>query len=214
MDEGCCAWRPPNYSSDQSLDCALTNRYKQSHSTHTYVFIDTLNSQSKSARGNCIGVISPSFIFTLDHTLAFRAWIILFTPVDSGKSSDKGNRNGVSENTTISKTWTQKYIQYINVCSVVVSSAVCQTHHPHLAIPVDWVLPAQRHEPNTTVVLHVCWPLENIKYQTPYSTLLKIWFLCVLLSYRTGELTVFTDSFTHQNEHLWRKIFHHGYPRM
>lgn len=38
---------------------------------------------------------------------------------------------------------------------------VCQTNHPHLAVPVDWVLPAQRHEPNTTVVPHVCLPLEN-----------------------------------------------------
>lgn len=40
----------------------------------------------------CRGVISPSFIFTLDHTLAFRAWTILFTPVDSGKSSERQQR--------------------------------------------------------------------------------------------------------------------------
>lgn len=37
-------------------------------------------------------VISPSFISTLDHTLALRAWTILFTPVDSGKSSGKKHR--------------------------------------------------------------------------------------------------------------------------
>lgn len=61
-------------------------------------------------------------------------------------------------------------IKYINVCSV---STVCQTNHPHLAVPVDWVLPAQRHEPNTTVVPHVCLPLENSKFQILYTTLPK-----------------------------------------
>lgn len=42
-----------------------------------------------------------------------------------------------------------------NVSSVIIISTVCKTHRPHLAAPVDLAPPVQKHEPNTTVALHV-----------------------------------------------------------
>lgn len=68
------------------------------------------------------------FITTLDQTLAFKAWTIWFTPVDSGRSSSSsGNSSGLSS--TNSKPCLIHHSSFLSVYTVFRHSITNQDHH-------------------------------------------------------------------------------------
>lgn len=143
-------------------------------------------------------VILPSFIITFDHTLAFRAWIILFIPVDSGKSSNKGKRDKP-------KSISVNEIACLCIFSYLLNSPSSSGRSCGLSSTSSKAWP-KHHCCASCLVTPRIWN----EIQTPYK---QLYATNVCLN-PDSQRTVFTDPFTHQNEHFWRKLFHYGYPRI
>lgn len=143
-------------------------------------------------------VILPSFIITFDHTLAFRAWIILFIPVDSGKSSKNGKRE-----TSQSPYPSMKLRLSIFFCLLNSPSSSGSSCGLSSTSSKAW---PKHHCCASCLVTPRIWNKIQTPYKQPYAT-----NFCLNPD---SQRTVFTDPFTHQNEHFCGKLFHYGYPRI
>lgn len=115
---------------------------------------------------------------------ALHLWILESHLIKRGENEKKGSVN------VSMQIWNTRRIELCNFCGI------CKTypHHPHLATLEDWAPPAQRREPNTTVVLHVWWPLEY-----------KSHFRCQTLPCKTIYAVAFSKQ---RRAHHFHKLCH------